>query len=338
MSETTAVATTNGTAAANYDEALDAQQRALLYYDDGTPVGLEDVMDERLGLPRLNIIQQIPQAEAIGRKADVLGQFYLNLSQEVKPEIEAILLGIVKQRVWWPEFDQSKKDDAEPICRSINFITPDQKYIDAGTAPCSLCENCPKAQWDRERDLPPECSELKNLIGVDRGGIPFNFQAQKTSLSPLNDYQKVFVVRRKPMFSTWTRLTTKSAGNYYVPQFQALPEPVPQAQQVELAEMYKSFRAMLLSPRHDDAQAADQPSDPTPAPTAQPVPAPEPAAPAPVQPAPSAPAPTAAATAGPTTTAAPAVEPAATVAQAAPVSPPPAQPTAPVATDGPDPF
>lgn len=293
--------TPNGQAAATYDAEMAAHLTSL-YNADGTPVGMEDVMGERLALPRLSIVQQQAQAKELGVQQ---GQLYHSALQEAGDSFDVYIIGIVKGRIWMPDYDP-KASDVEPLCRSTNFTSPDPKFVRDGKAPAAACATCPKAVWDRQRDLPPDCTEQFQVYGTFPDGMPFVFACRKTAVKAIKAFMQPFVYSKKPMFLTRSRITTKAVENYFVPVIQQLrDQPTDPATAAGLAEIAAGFRARLLevhddeAPEQEQAQATAPAQQPVqhqlapvvqpapvhqPAPVAQAAPVQQPAAPPPTQP------------------------------------------------------
>jgi hypothetical protein len=308
--------------AAQYDAEFAAQQAAF-FNDDGSVVGLEDVGGEQFGLPRLQIIQKDNKAKEYGVAK---GTWYHTATQHAAETVKVIILGIVKGRSWMPKYDP-KDDDVEPNCHSVDGIKPDKRYVEDGRAPASSCATCPKAQWDRDKNLPPECAEQYKATGVNEEGMPFVATFQKTAVKAIRQFMQPFVLAKRNFFTVFTEFGVKhvEGQDYYVPTVKALKnEPTNSEQWREFVEMTKLFRNRLHDQRDDEGapaeQPAEQPATQAPAPAANPTPAAAASAPAAAQtaqnPAPSPAAPAQAA--APTTAAAPVAAPAAEAAPAAP--------------------
>lgn len=330
----TAMTTAGPNGAAVHDQAFaDAQAAAAFRNADGIVVGQEDVADERLGLPRLIVVQQTKQATELGVTQ---GHLYHTASQQSGASMKVIILAIVKSRIWLPDYDP-KAEDVEPFCKSTNHRTPDPKFVASGKAPSAACATCKMALWDDNKKLPPDCNEVYNVLTMSEDGIPAVFRCQKTSVPPIKQFMTPFIYAKKPFFTHWAEVSVKAVENYFVPVLKQLrDQPIDQQMMEDLADMVPAFRARLLEV-HDDAEAIDpaaaqQPAAATPAPAAATPPA---AAPTVQTPAPSAASVPAATPSDPAPVAAPAAEP---VAVAAPVDPTPAP--APAANPAPvaDPF
>lgn len=203
---------------------------------DGGVVGLEDFESANLTAPRLKIDHR-------------QGVFVNTLTKEVFPYLDAILLGLIKQRVY---FDKDVEDDSEPFCKSPDGVTgyPNQNpkkpqynfpWAQSGFDPNAAavddlgrrmldCAACPFAQWDEDRK-PPPCSEQYTVPMVyndspdpavwnDAMGI---LSFQKSSMKPITQYVSDFMGRRAPLFTVITRieLAQQSRGQvvYATPVF-----------------------------------------------------------------------------------------------------------------------
>lgn len=268
--------------------ALVAQQNgaapALVTHNpNGVPIGLEDVAEDTFGLPRLMIIQTAEQQKELGAQ---LGQLFLTATQEAAPIIDAIIMGVTKSRAWLLPYKPGVEQ--EPICRSSTFKTPDQKFIDSGSAPCSTCAACPKAQW--VNDQAPECSESYNFAGMTKDDVPFVFSLRKTAVKAAKAFLQAFVWAKKPTFSCITRISVKSEGNYFVPSLVAIKsESVPIEKQSQIADALPGVMERLRH-THEEADPTAPHEAPPPPPTANvtsaPVAPPPPPAAAPVAPTP----------------------------------------------------
>lgn len=293
-------------------------------------IGLDDVSVGDVILPRISIVHKE-------------GMFKDNLQNRTFAELDCIILGLVKQRVFW------KKDTEEgdrPLCKSpdhnhgfpmvsdevakdklfpwdkSNFNPADFPPNESGivTLPCAACVF---KEWDKGDWKVPPCAEqhtypiLYNTTPDEEEATwsPAIVTFQKTGIKPSRAYLSSFVQARKPMFTARTKITLtllkRSAVEYSVPNF-AKTGDTDSSLWNGFGEQYLQIQSFLQqAPRSEEDEYAgtegfDNANTPAPAaPAAQP-----PAAAPPVQAAAAAPAAPVAATPPPP------------VAPAAPTPPP----------------
>ena len=318
--------------------------------------GLEDLDAEDVRVPRLKIV---------GKR----GVFQDTLTKVEMPEINAIILGMTKQRIMWRrEVDENE----QPLCKSPDFVTgypnveardPDKVFpwmesgFDLGTynhysddpahsghvvLPCAKCKF---KDWNGKK--PPRCAEsfaYAILYGEpdSEPTMPAILTLQRSAISAAKTYNAFFAAQKIPFFQFYTRMTLvqKSRGDveYAVPVLQR-GGGTDQSQWIFFAQQARAIREMLRqaprpmegwTPLEPSANVNTAPAATTPAPSA-----PAPAAPAPAPaPAPAAPAP-APAPAPATPPAPPVAPPAPPAPQAAPPAPPAPAPSAPAAPAAP---
>lgn len=196
-------------------------------------VGLEDISAADVAIPRLRI------------KHDS-GEFEDSLSKAVYPKLTAVLLGLVKQRIYW----HADVDDGDkPLCKSPNFdygfpnqrddVPADKRFpwaksnfepgqaqpveLDASGAyphgwssngmPVLPCAQCVFKEWPKngEKGGPP-CAEQHTyplLYTPDEGESwqPALLTLQKTGIKPSRSYLSYFAQSKQPMFTSYTELT-----------------------------------------------------------------------------------------------------------------------------------
>lgn len=249
------------------------------YEGDGGTVGLEDVGVGDLVLPRLQIVHDE-------------GRFRDNLSKQEYDVLDAIFLGLVKQRILWHDtVDEGDK----PMCKSPDFEhgfpnvdddTPKNKRFPWDTSnfnPADFppsngigglvtlpCASCSLKEWGDDRQ-PPPCAEqhtfpiLYNINSGQDGVEPIwtaaLFTTQKTGIKPSRQYISSFAQSRQPMFTVVTRLslTQQSRGTvkFSVPRFQRLGASDSELWS-EYAEQYVTIRDYIRQPPRaaDDDVAA----------------------------------------------------------------------------------
>lgn len=237
--------------------------------DDDLNVGLEDVEPDDLSIPRLQVVG----AEAV---------FKDSLSGEKFPELDAVILGLIKQRVLWQPV--MPETPTGPLCRSYDhkagnpgkdfpwkasgFPRPD--LDDDEACPPVSCADCKLKEWGThpKRDNVPWCTEQYTFAVITENG-PAILTFQGSGVKPTKGYLTSFVRAKTPMFTVRTKITliAKSRGTveYAVPAFQKLG-PTDSEMWPEYAAAYRSIRNFLITPRADEEveEAAPPPAAKTP--------------------------------------------------------------------------
>jgi hypothetical protein len=312
--------------------------------DEFNNIGLEDVGATDVVIPRLSIVHK--EAE-----------FKNNLSGEQFPVLNAIVLGLVKQRIMWPD---DVEDGDKPMCKSPDFTngfpnldtenTKADKRFPIDKSNFSLadfpaerglnglvtlpCQSCIFSQWDKGDWKQPPCSEQHTyplLYTLDsdeaiRAGeasyTPALFTTQRTGIKPSRTYISGFAQAGTPMFTVHTQITLdlnkRGTVEYSVPKFRRGGQ-TDRSMWGEYGQQMLQIRDFIRTPprNHEEDESAVTMSSNENTAPAAAAPA---AAPAEATPAP---APAAAAPAAEPTPA-PAAEPVATPAAAAPAAPAPA--------------
>lgn len=139
---------------------------------------LDELKDSEIPTPRL----KVNGSECVFENADTAEKY---------PELEVIILGLVRSRIMWPE---EVKDDAVPMCRSLdakeglpgvdpdvpvklqfpwrksNFERANLPIVDGSKTednpegqPKASCEACIFKDWNTEADKPGPCTEQLTL-------------------------------------------------------------------------------------------------------------------------------------------------------------------------------
>lgn len=274
--------------------------------------GLEDVGVGDVVIPRLTIIHD-------------QGKFKNNLSNEEFDTIDAIVLGLVKQRVMW---DAKVEDGDKPECKSPDFehgfpnvrddipkdkrfpweisnfkpedFPPENGINGLVTLPCTSCifNQWGKGDWNQ-----PPCAEQHTypLLYTPDGGeswVPALFTTQKTGIKPSKQFISSFAQTKTPMFTARTTigLTLQSRGSvkYSVPTFRRTG-PSERENWGQYSEQYRTIRDYIrTAPRPGDDEDEGTPATPSANVNTGPAAAAPPAEPAAAAPAPAAAAPAAA--------------------------------------------
>lgn len=205
-------------------------------YEAYEDIGLEDVDASDLVIPRLLIDHK-------------KGVFVNNLSKEEFPALTVVILGLVKQRILWPE----KLDEGDkPMCKSPDFVhgfprwgegipktkqfpwaksnfdpanaipieeEPSRKYPngwDSHGYPTLPCDSCVFTQWGKDEDnksVPPPCSEQHTYplryYTADGDWVTALFTIQRSAIKNSKTYINSFAQIKQPMFTVYTELSLR---------------------------------------------------------------------------------------------------------------------------------
>lgn len=265
-------------------------------------VGLEDVGVGDVVIPRLSIVHD----EAV---------FKNNLTGETHDTLTVVLLGLVKQRIFWADdIDEGDK----PLCKSPDFahgfpqmrtdIPADKQFpwaesnFDPANFPAEKginghvtlpCDSCVFAQWGKDsagKNTPPPCNEQHTypllIVGEDGETQPALLTVQKTGIKPSRTYISGFASSKTPFFTQYTQLSLdlqkRGSVKFSVPQFRRAGG-TDRAWWAEYADQFRSIRSFIReAPRPaegtEDAEPAPSNNENT-APAAPPTPPKAPAAP-----------------------------------------------------------
>ncbi len=205
------------------------------YSEDAfTDIGLEDVGVSDIAIPRL-VIQHTD------------GVFKDSLSGATFPVIDVVLLGLVKQRVFW---DKEVEDGDKPLCKSPDFVhgfpnlretvplakrfpfegsgfspeaavpvvlEPSKAFpegFNSNELPVLPCASCAYANWSTNagKAVQPPCSEQHTyplMYSPDQGEnwITALLTVQKSAIKNSRSYVSFFVQNHIPMFTVYTRIS-----------------------------------------------------------------------------------------------------------------------------------
>lgn len=224
-----------------------------------------------------------------------------SLTNQSHDSLSVIMLGVLKQRILWPE-DPGAAGDT-PICRAYTLETgyPDQEKftrklvltssgfsaadVEKGTLPCASCN---LKEWGMHpKGNGPWCNEQYTtpVLVLDEEGhtMPAIISHQRTALKPLKAWITAFQGRQKPFYTAVTSIgivaQSKGTQEYAVPKFTLVQDSDP-AMWPDYSQRWHEIKTFLMTPRtrHGD----DEPETPrTSNAAAPPAPAPAPPAPAP---------------------------------------------------------
>jgi hypothetical protein len=164
------------------------------------------------------------------------GRFVDSLTGEEYPEIDGVLLGLLKQRVMWAD---DLENSTGPLCKSRDAITgvPREEFpwdhfkAKGGAEPTGsetiACDSCPLAQWGSHPSKNSPWCALQYTFPVaigDSETVTGLLTFQRSAVSATKGYIGGFIRDRKPLFTHRTKITLEQArkGNskkYCVPKF-----------------------------------------------------------------------------------------------------------------------
>lgn len=196
---------------------------------------LDEITPEDIPTPRLRVIP----AEQVFENADT-GERY--------EELECIILGLARARVFWPP---EMEDDSEPFCRSqdaktgypnvaddvpvkkqfpwkrSNFDRKDLPVVEGTDQPIIQCSECIFSKWDDENDKPAPCSEVLNLpvFYLDKHGVlnAAILTFKRSGFRPTMRYLGAMKQAKQSPFMYYTTIKLQAAKrgevDYSVPKF-----------------------------------------------------------------------------------------------------------------------
>lgn len=243
-------------------EPTPGQALATNNWNDGLMSGLEDFDASDLKLARLVIDQKA-------------GVFKDSLSGTEYDSVDAIMLGVVKQRVMW---SAAQEEESNPLCKSTDYnigypTTWDKPaknfpWMASGWKPEEFpqdevgriqlpCNTCRFKEWKTHPDgKKPWCStqHAVPLLYAGVGDDPYIqaiFTLQRSSLPASQAYFAGFMQKKLPAFSSVCRITLnklrRGQNDYYVPQMRLIAS-VNEQRWFELSESYRTLRDFLTRP------------------------------------------------------------------------------------------
>ena len=223
-------------------------------------VGLEDIEDSDLVVPRMKII---------GKDA----QFEDQLTNERFDSLDVVLLALVKNRILW---DADEAESEAPWCKSLDgkIGLPDVKDFPwkassfdpaaFGDEPQLPCGSCPLKDWgSHPKDDKPWCSEMHVyplLVINENGYAPALLSLQRASLKASKAYVSPFARAKMPLYTARTRLTLtphkRGSVQYATPVFTKLGA-TDDAEWPDFASQARAMREFIQTVRsRDDVPAA----------------------------------------------------------------------------------
>lgn len=228
------------------------------FTDDDMNVGFEDIDTSDMSIPRLRIV---------GDRA----VFVDSLSGQEYSELNAVFLGLVKQRIMW---DDDVEDNEKPLCKSPDFEngfpnvdpkTPVDKQFPWSTSnfnkptddvqPVLHCASCVFKEWDKTKWKTPPCSEQHTYVlmyEAEPGAmVPALFTTQRSGMKGSKAYVSSFMRTKTPMFTVHTTVTLdpqrRGSVNYAVPVYKR-GAPTDENSWAEYAMNYRGIRDMIRQP------------------------------------------------------------------------------------------
>lgn len=181
------------------------------------------------------------------------------LSGERYEEMETVFLGVVKQRILWP--DANDDDADELLCKAYDFQTgyPQEGFpwSESGLdeAPTLSCQDCALKEFGsspKHNSEAPWCTEQHTYV-ILIGGQPALFTLQRTSLKNSRTYISSFARDRKPMYTCTTKITLnhvrKSKTQNYVVIELARGQSTDEEDYAVYSDMLRRVRTVLRTPR-----------------------------------------------------------------------------------------
>ena len=226
--------------------------------------GLEDVEATDLTIPRITIDHEG-------------GVFVDSQTNERFEEFDAIMLGLVKQRILWPPTPGAEGEG--PMCRAVDFKTgnPDAaKWVtkhngvnavtasgfsfDEVEAGNLSCANCGLKEWDSHpNNGTPWCNEQFTFpiirIMEDGSAAPALISFQRTGLKACKSYVSGFKQARRPLYTALTRISAvhqkKGTVEYVTPSFSKIGDSDPTEHPIYSQQLHQ-IRDFITTPRTFD--------------------------------------------------------------------------------------
>lgn len=249
--------------------------------------GLEDLTAGDVMLPRL----QLDHKQAVFRDG---------LSKSEYPKLTVIILGLIKQRIFWAE-DTEDKD--KPLCKSPDFShgfpnvrddTPRDKqfpwnksnFNPADFPPGGAnslnglvtlpCDACIFKEWDKGDSKVPPCTEQHTYAVLywsnpdeppeDARWTTALVTFQKTGIKPSKSYMSSFVQSKQPMFTVVTEITLsprkRGTVEFAVPEFRK-GAATDRDMWVNYGDQYRSIREFVRQPPRSLDEDDDVPATPS---------------------------------------------------------------------------
>lgn len=252
---------------------------AVVPWEGDGNLGFEDIDATDLSISRIKILHNEAR--------------FLDPLKNERPELRVVMLGVVKQRIFWP----SKLEGKDlPLCKSNDHdrgfpnVNPESKktfpWAQSNFDPKDFpptengqvvlpCDSCIFKEWDKNDWKQPPCNEiwavpLMYQTSPDEDPddwAPAVLQFSKTGIKPIRQYASAFVGARTPLFTAITKMSlraeSRGANNYAVPVF-SKESGSEQTRWAEYAGIYSQIRTFIQrDPRASDDGTADEAADGT---------------------------------------------------------------------------
>lgn len=207
------------------------------------PVGLENLYEDDLVIPRVTIVQPTSREGTPGR-------LRMNLTGEERESIDLVVLRVQRGRVMW-----SPTLGEDPVCRSNDGLVPsgenpqsDRCCVVAGR---HLRPVCPAATWRPKPGNgghlePPACRDTYTVIALDLANeSPFMMALHGSGLRAVRVLRTVLLQRRLHLYDAAATLRlrkqTNGRGSYYVPEFVDIRNVDPAGRYREQYEQFAGY-------------------------------------------------------------------------------------------------
>ena len=205
--------------------------------------GVENVTSDDIVLPRLLMLQ--PTSPLSSEDPFRAGYLVNSVSREhYGAKYAFYVIHYYGTRVHW-----ESKEIGSPIdCRSDNNLTGIKQDADHGNG---VCAACPYSSWNRDGNtqIPPECTEFKNLIVVPADkidNIPMMFSAKRTGVRAIQEFLSAVKFSKQPMFAYQYMISSKKTenarGTFYTPELTRGPKVSDLATLKELIKLNTQMR------------------------------------------------------------------------------------------------
>ncbi len=187
------------------------------------PVGLEQLYEDDLVVPRVSVVQPTSREGTPGRLRS-------NLTGDECETIDLVVLRVQRGKVLWSatlgDDPECKSNDGLVPAASVEHPQSDRCCVAAGR---HLRPVCPAATW-RPKDgnggrlEPPACRDTYSVIGLDLATeSPFMMALHGSGLRAVRVFRTVLLQRRLNIYDAACTLRlrkqTNGKGSYYVPEF-----------------------------------------------------------------------------------------------------------------------
>jgi hypothetical protein len=187
------------------------------------PVGLEQLYEDDLVIPRVSMVQPTSREGTPGRLRS-------NLTGDERETIDLVVLRVQRGKVLW-----SATLGEDPVCKSNDGLMPaasvehPQSDVCCEVRGAHLRPVCPAATWRPKpgnggRLMPPACRDTYTVIALDLATeTPFMMALHGSGLRAVRVLRTVLLQRHLNIYDAACTLRlrkqTNGKGTYYVPEF-----------------------------------------------------------------------------------------------------------------------